>query len=85
MSDPVTPRLARQALPSMGFSRQTWVLIPALTLTNLEQGMTLEQVSVERGPSVGTTESATWGVNKWEDLGKAQGSGPGTWWVCSNP
>ena len=39
MSDLVTP---------MGFSRQTWVLIPALTLTNLEQGMTLEQVSVER-------------------------------------
>lgn len=46
MSDPVTPFLARQAPPAM-VPRHTWVLIPALMLTNLEQGMTLEQVSVE--------------------------------------
>lgn len=58
--------------------RHTWVLILALMLTNPEQGMTLEQVSVELRPSVGTIASATWGVNKWEELGKAQGSGPGS-------
>ena len=50
--------------------RHTWVLILALTLTNPEQGMTLEQVGVELRPSVGTIESATWGVTNGKTWGK---------------